>query len=142
MLRLRLCPPWTLFAAFILILAWIVTGCGSSRHLRSVTVSPVSADAQNFAGGKVQFTATGTFSKPPSPVPITQSATWCVGMNTGRCAGNINPGATVSPSGVAQCEPLFAGTVTILAGEGTPMMMNPDTGTQLQVFGSAQLTCP
>src|SRR5437667_3647432 len=47
------------------------TACGSSptsnRVLTSMALTPANADAQNFAGGQVQFVANGTFSKPPSP---------------------------------------------------------------------------
>jgi hypothetical protein len=57
------------------------------------------------------------------------------------CAGNVNPGATVDQNGVAQCNLNFSGTVTILAGKAMPAM-NPDGGSQMTLFGSAQLMCP
>jgi len=117
-------------------------GCGSSRQLQSVTLSPTSADAQDFANGEVSFSATGMFSKPPSPQPLTsKDVTWCVGSSAGFCAGNISPGATVDPNGVAKCAPNFSGVATILAGEATPVM-SPDTGPKMTVFGTAQLKCP
>jgi hypothetical protein len=128
--------PLLLFAAFLM------SGCGSSRQLQSVTLSPASADAQSFAGGQVPFAASGTFSKPPSPVPLTsKDVQWCVGISTGICGGNINLGATVDQTGVAQCNSGFVGTATILAGNGGATM-NPDGGSQLKIFGSATLTCP
>jgi hypothetical protein len=68
--------------------------------------------------------------------------TWCVGSNRGMCVGNINPGATVDQNGLAQCVPGFAGTATVLAGTGSSSKMNPDGGSQLKIFGAAQLTCP
>ena len=116
-----------------------IVGCGSGRQLQSVTLNPELADAQSFPGGQVSFTATGAFSKPPSPVRLTsKDVTWCAGSNS----GNINPGVTVDQNGLAQCVPGFTGTATVLAGAGSSSMMNPDGGSQLKIFGAAQLTCP
>jgi hypothetical protein len=67
---------------------------------------------------------------------------WCVGTSAGACAGNINPGATLDQNGLAQCNPGFVGTATILAGNVGSMPMNPDGGAQLKTFGTAKLTCP
>jgi hypothetical protein len=120
-----------------------IVGCGSSRQLQSVRLSPATADAQSFPNGQVQFTATGTYSSSPSPVQLTsQDVMWCVGSTSGLCVGNVSPGATVNQNGLAQCVPTFAGTVTILAGTGSSVMMIPDTGSQLAVFGAAQMSCP
>lgn len=117
-------------------------GCGSSRQLQSITVSPATADAKDFPNGQVPFAATGLFSKPPSPSPLTsKDVQWCVGSSSGTCAGNIIPGATVDSNGVAQCGGVFTGTAFVLAGtEGS--VMNPDSGQQFKIFGSAQITCP
>ena len=120
-----------------------IVGCGSSRQLQSVTLNPAIADARNFPNGQVSFTATGAFSKPPSPVQLTSTdVTWCAGSTSGMCVGNINPGVTVDRNGLAQCVPGFTGTATILAGAGSSPMTNPDFGSQLKIFGAAQLTCP
>jgi hypothetical protein len=134
----------TRFAGPLALLATLVTsGCGSSRQLQSVALSPASADAQSFPGGQVPFSAKGTFSKPPSPSDLTsKDVVWCAGSSTGTCAGNIYVGAIVDQNGVAQCGLGFTGTATILAGKGSAAPMNPDGGTQLKVFGSAKLTCP
>jgi hypothetical protein len=112
-------------------------GCGDHR-LTSVTVSPASA-VSSTAGGKVQFTATGTYSDSSKPVVLQQQVAWCVGSSSGMCNGNIAAAASVDGRGLAQC--VSAGTVTILAGTGQQPMM-PDVGQQLQVFGTARLTCP
>jgi hypothetical protein len=126
----------------VLLAAILTSGCGSSRQLQSVSLSPATADAQNYSHGQVPFTATGTFSKQPSPSPLTsKDELWCVGLSAGQCAGNVTPGATVDQNGVAQCGPAFLGTTHIVAGTaGTAM--NPDGGQPLKIFGTAQLTCP
>jgi hypothetical protein len=126
-------------------LLWLLTlsGCGGGRQLRSVTLSPPTADAQNFSSGQVPFVATGTFSDPPSPVTLTsKDVLWCIGGSDGSCVGNINPGATVDQTGLVQCNPGFTGIATVLAGTQSSVMMNPDQGSQLKIFGSAKLTCP
>jgi len=126
----------------LLVMSLLSFGCGSGRQLESVTLSPATADAQNFANGQVPFSAAGKFSKPPSPQPLTgNDVTWCVGSSSGDCAGNINPGATIDPNGLAQCVPGFSGTATILAGKAMPVM-TPDVGSRMSIFGAAQLTCP
>jgi len=126
----------------VFLAAILTSGCGSSRQLQSVNLSPTAADAQNYPNGQVSFKATGTFSQPPSPSPLTsQDVVWCVGLSSGQCAGNVNPGATVDTNGVAQCGSGFVGTTYIMAGTaGKPM--NPDGGQPLKIFGAAQLTCP
>ena len=135
--------PGSLLAWFVLLTAAMMSACGSGRHLQSVSLSPASADAQNFPNGQVQFTATGTFSQPPSPAQLTsKDVLWCAGSDNGICVGNANPGATVDQNGLAQCLPMFSGTATILAGKPSSMMGNPDSGPTLTIFGVAQLTCP
>lgn len=125
----------------LLVLALVIS-CSSNRQLQSVSISPASAEAKNFPDGQVPFLATGMFSKPPSPAPLTSSdVTWCVGAG-GVCAGNIITFVTVDQNGVAQCSQGASGTETVLAGTKSSTMMNPDGGVQLKVFGSAQITCP
>jgi hypothetical protein len=121
------------------------SGCGSSRQLQSVALSPAAADAKSFPNGQVNFTATGMYNKPPSPVVLGSSdVLWCVGTASGTCAGNVEVGATVDQNGVTQCTSGFSGTATILGGtlkSGTGPVI-PDGGSQLKIFGAAQLTCP
>ena len=111
----------------IFLAAMFLTACGSNQP---ITVSPTSADAQNFPNGIVQFTATGVMSP-----------TWCIGRSNGSCNGNIASIATIDINGQAQCLAGHSGSVTILAGTGG-RVMNPDGGMQFSHFGSAQLTCP
>jgi len=131
------------FCSLLLLATILSVSCGSSRTLQSVTVLPAAADARNFPSGQVPFQAGGIYSQPPTPVTLTsKEVTWCVGDASGNCVGNINPGATVTADGVAQCAGTFNGTVTILAGHGTIPPAGPDGSYHLKVFGSAQLTCP
>ena len=132
--------------SLVLTLLLTTLACGDARTLQSVNVMPAVANAQNFPNGQVSFTATGTFSKPPSPQQLTsQDVTWCVGVTPGACAGNIAVLATVNPNGVASClTPPSSGpprTWVVMAGKAMPSMM-PDEGSQMTVYGSAQLTCP
>ena len=101
---------------FAMLLVGLGTACGSSstsnRVLTSMVLTPANSDAQNFAGGQVQFVATGTFNKPPSPaaVPVPFVAPY-----SGSWA-SLDPNiATVDQNGLAQCLPGVSGTVTIKA---------------------------
>lgn len=130
----------------LLTLLVVTLACGSSRTLQSVSVTPAVANAQNFPNGQVPFTATGMFSKPPSPQPLTsKDVAWCVGVTPGACAGNIAVLATVDQNGVASClaspPNSLPKTWVVMAGKATPSM-NPDGGSQMTIYGSAQLTCP
>jgi hypothetical protein len=116
--------------------------CGGGRELVGINVSPGSADAQN-SGGQVQFTAMGTFSQSPKSEQLGSSDVgWCMGSNDGTCNGNISSGATVDSNGLAQCQPNFQGTATVLAGKAKSTQVNPDGPYPLRIFGMAQLTCP
>jgi hypothetical protein len=129
--------------SLLVLAALTMSACGSSRKLQSVTITPAAAE------GQAQFTATGTFSSPPSPAKLTsRDVMWCVGPPAnaaspiaGVCEGNVAPFATVDQNGLAQCSPSSQGTVYILAGTGPPPAM-PDQGQQLTVYGQALLTCP
>lgn len=130
----------------LLALLLITLACGSSRTLQSVSVMPAVANAQNFPNGQVPFMATGMFSKPPSPQQLTsKDVTWCVGVAAGACPGNIAVGATVDQNGVASCLANAPGSLpkswVVMAGKTMPSM-NPDGGSQMTIYGSAQLTCP
>jgi hypothetical protein len=138
-----------LVACSLLMIAVASLGCGGRSQLKSISVSPASADAKNFPSGRVQFTATGMFSGSSSAMPLESPAIlWCVGERTsaangmtGVCSGNVAQFASIDQNGLAQCVGPLQGTVYILAGTySTPTV--PDQGQQLTVFGSAQLTCP
>jgi hypothetical protein len=110
--------------------------------LKSVSISPGSADAQNYPFGLVQFTATGYYTTPPFQVtPL--MATW------GACYQNQpTTGVSVSSNGLAQCAAGSVGTFTVwaFAPSGSkgpcPLIVNACGGGGCQVTGTAQLTCP
>lgn len=126
-----------------LLAAFVITtiGCSSmnsmsNRVLQSMVITPASADAQTSPSGQVQFSAMGTFSKAPSPAPVPFVAPYSGGWATSDLSV-----ATIDQTGLAQCLPGAAGTITITAmassnaGQGTQQ-------TSTVVSGSAKLTCP
>ena len=108
--------------------AVILVACGSNSSM--IRVNPAVADAKNFPGGVVPFTATGA-----------SNPSWCIGTMNGVCNGNIASPAVIDATGHAKCIQGQNGTVTVLAGTGVKVG-NPDEGKQLSSFGTAQLTCP
>jgi hypothetical protein len=114
------------------------TATQAPRSIQSITISPTTADAQNFPGGQVQFIATGFYNTQPSTVtPL--SATW------GVCQQNTPTTAvTVSNNGLAQCTSNAVGTYTVFAFD----LPNPSClaltacGGGCTVEGTAQFTCP
>jgi len=138
--------PQLLFCLLVAAAA-ITIACGSSSsHIpQSVAVTPPTADAKEFPGGDVQFTATASYNSMPSPVKNV-SATWTACGS----AGSLEPAnlVTVSSSGVAQCLSGASGTYTVYAFVPDPAFRSACPGSLLcgnscgGVVGSAQLTCP
>jgi hypothetical protein len=149
--------PWYLLFCFSLLLsaAVINLACGNSSPkmtavcggaassssnstgvLQSITVCPATADAQNYSGDQVPFTAFGTYSTPPSPIsPIT--ASW------GACYQNAPTTAvSVTSQGLAECAGGAHGTYTVYASQMTACNAITACGGGCQVTGIAQLTCP
>jgi hypothetical protein len=142
---------FALEACFLFALA----GCGGStvansgRVMQSLMVTPSSADAQNSPGGKVQFTATATFTMPPTTVKSPQ-VLWSIGTSSamappmmGMSMSAMSPSPTIDTNGVAQCNG-FTGIAAVQAAApadpNVPIsQMNGMMGT---VIGMAQLTCP
>jgi hypothetical protein len=132
---------------FLLVGAAALTlACGSSSsHIpQTVTVTPATADAQDFPDGQVQFAATAYYNTMPTPVNKA-AATWSACVTSTSQPMN---GVTISTSGLAECsggtgtymidafvpDPSFHG---VCAGGSTPC-----GGACGGVVGSAQLTCP
>jgi len=137
------------FSCLLLLLAIaIALACGSPATpgnttgvLQSVTISPATADAQNYPLGLVQFTATGYYTTPPIKVtPL--KATW------GACyQGSSTNAVSVTGTGVAVCVGGASGAYTVwaFAPSGTgpcPAFVGPCGTGGCQVTGTAQLTCP
>ena len=134
----------SVFSLVVIAIA-ISLACGGSsqRILKSVSLTPATADA---GGSPIQFTATGIFNQQPSPVePLT--------ANWGACYQNqATTAVTVSENGLAQCAAGASGTYTVWAwsennskncGAAGSVPANPCGGAgECQVTGTAQLTCP
>jgi hypothetical protein len=97
----------TLYFLALVLLAAFALSCGSSSDcaLQSITLSPATADAKDYPGGQVQFTATGNYDADPKTVtPL--SAGW------GSCVDNASTTAiSVSQSGEAQMRKRGRGNV-------------------------------
>ena len=133
--------PSSFFA--LLLIAVITLACGSSapRVTQSLSITPLTADANDFPNGQVPYTATAYYSRQPSPVKGVQ-ATW------GACFQNTpTSNVTVSANGMAQCVAGASGTYTVWAfvltdDRGCPNLVNACGGGGCQVTGTAALTCP
>ena len=133
------------FAVWIVFLglaACITVACGSTpRQIQSVTVSPASADAQNYPDGKVQFVATGQYNTAPMTVTPVQ-AYW--GPSSG-----LNRAVSIDENGVAQCAAGASGTYSVGAWVDLPVTVPIPCAVGLYgepicytVLGTAKLTCP
>jgi hypothetical protein len=129
-------------AALTVSLAFQMLACGSSnsnRVLQSMTITPTTADARDFSNGQVQFTATGNFSKPPSPAQVTFVAPYS-GQWSFADANSANI-ATISSNGLAQCISGASGTATVLATASANSGVGMEN-TSVARTASATLTCP
>ena len=125
--------------AALSLLSLVNSGCGSNRQLRSITVTPATADGQNYPNSQVQFTATGAYNDGSTNSSL--SVRWSI--DNPFAPPPLPTGITLSSSGVGQCSG-FVGTVTIFAtapvDPSTPI--SAMTMSTPNVSGSAQLTCP
>ncbi|MGA2235277.1 MAG: hypothetical protein ABSG23_07370 [Terriglobales bacterium] len=131
------------FLALILAASFALS-CGASSHgqnpLQSITLSPATADAQNYPNGEVQFTATGHYINPSRSVtPL--SAGW------GTCYQDASTSeVSVTSGGVAKCATGAIGTYTVWANDppfpNVGCLAITACGGGCFIAGSAQLTCP
>ncbi|MGH9516274.1 MAG: hypothetical protein ACRD3P_11425 [Terriglobales bacterium] len=126
-----------------LLAAFAITSIGcssmnsmSNRVLKSMVLSPATADAQTSASGQVQYTAMGTFSMAPSPAPVPFVAPY-----SGSWATSDLNVATIDQHGLAVCVAGASGTVTITAIASSNAGMGTQN-TSTAVSGTAKLTCP
>jgi hypothetical protein len=136
--------PVSFIAALSLaVLAAFLLSCGTSdpnyaRVLTSITVTPATADAQNFPEGQVIFTAAGTFNVAPSPGPVSSASPYFgqfVVNNpvTGAIANIVTTGNSTA---TVQCVAGATGTVEI------NMSADANNETTTVIGGYALLTCP
>ena len=131
----------------LVVAAWLTLSCDARSQdqnpLQSVTLSPATADAQDYVNGQVQFIATGYYVNPSRTVtPL--SATW------GVCYQNAATSAiSVTSTGSAQCASGVVGTYSVWASD--PMPLGPGVyncpastacGGGCTVQATAHLTCP
>jgi hypothetical protein len=110
-----------LFLVFILAVG-ALSGCGSSRQLQSLSVSPASTAAQ---GGQAQFTATGQFSSMPISVSPAAVSWWQSSPVTDPPSTMFDIGLTSQPF-TAQCFGFTGMTITITAlAPADPSNVNP-----------------
>lgn len=133
------------FNALLIGFAALLSSCSSNnpnigRVLYSISVTPATADAQNFPNGQVVFTASGSYSVAPSPGPLISTAPY-----NGQfvVANPTNPPATIATvvsmgnsTVTVQCASGESGTAAVVA------TANANNGTNTVITGSAQLTCP
>jgi len=130
---------WHLLSSLFLAgIAIALVSCGTNNKLQSISVTPATANAKDYAVGRVQFTAAGTYTNGSQVKPLT--VLWSPG-----------PPAVVQPAmvvvdnnGVASCGSVPPGTYPVWAGAPADphiavSSMNQSTPT---VSGEAQLTCP
>jgi hypothetical protein len=104
---------------------------------QSVTLCPAVADAQDYPGGQVPFTAIGAYNTSPSPALLPKPVIW------GACQQNQSTtGVTVSSTGVAQCAPGASGTYTVWATGGSILCNVIGPCGACGPTGNAKLTCP
>jgi hypothetical protein len=130
-----------LFCFALLLVAIAMLACGGSNRLQSLSISPATADAQNFPNGQVQFTAMGMLGGSSQASPV--SARWWTNQpwTAPPTAAIIN----LSSTGLAQCFPLApAGTYQIwaVAPADPNLPVSEMTMTTKQLSATAQITCP
>ena len=123
-----------------LLAAALLIDCGSSNELKSLTITPASANAKNSGNGQVQFTAMGSDGGSSQPTRV--NALW---WNVPPWTYPPTPAIfSIDSNGVASCFGIITGTFTLWAAapadQSLPLSkMTHDTR---QVTATAQLTCP
>lgn len=136
--------PSVFFLAVLSIAITLACGSSPTRALKSVSLSPQTADAD---GSPVQFTAMGYFNDQPLTAKL-------VSANWGACyQKQPTTAVSVSTNGLAQCAAGAVGTYTVWAwaesAAGSCGGNNGEVPADLcggvipcQPTGTAQLTCP
>lgn len=122
------------------VLAAISLSCSSSGGLKSVAITPATADAQTAPNGQVQFTAMGTY--PGQSQSVTVNALWWTSQPW-VIAPTPSPGITIDSNGLASCTNL-TGTFNLwaTAPKDQTTSVSKMTKSTPQVTATAQMTCP
>lgn len=139
-------PQFALSLLGLFLVAWFTLSCGASSlvnigpgqmgQLQAITLSPATADAQDYPDGQVPFVATGTYANPTGKV-TPQPALW------GACQQNAaSSEVSVTKGGMAQCASGASGAYTVFAYDITTCNVINQCGGGCTVVGTAQLTCP
>ena len=117
----------------------LLTACGN-QGLKSLTVTPPSADAKSSPNGQVQFTAMGSYAG-SSQATVVKALWW-----------NVQPWTTVptaptfviDSNGMASCLGVISGTFTVWATTPTDqtLPLSKVTVNTKQLSATAQITCP
>jgi len=120
------------------LLSCATSNANDDRVLTSISVTPLTADAQAFPNGQVTYTATGSFSQPPLSAPVTFASPYngyfVVDNPSSQTIATIV--ATGTGTITVQCATGAVGDVQITAAAAV------NNGTSTVVSGNAQLTCP
>jgi len=134
---------FTLSFLALVLAASLASSCGANQgqgQLQSITLSPATADAQDYHDGQVPFIATGYYVNPSHTVKP-QSATWVACQQDGPITTEVS----VTQGGVAQCAIGAAGTYSINAWDTDkiePCAINTCGILSCAIVATAQLTCP
>jgi hypothetical protein len=134
--------PFVFLCSIPLLIAFFMLACGSSSQLQSVSISPATADAKDYANGQVQFTATGTQKDGSQVKPLT--ALWTPAPPWSLTPQQPWPAITLDSTGLASCGSANPGTYTIVATAPVDphFPLSQMTMSTPQVGGAATLTCP
>ena len=126
------------FLALVLAASFALS-CGANQgqgQLRSIAISPATADAQNYPDGQVPFVATGVYIDPSRTVTPQPIAAWAACQQDAPTTD-----VSITTKGVAQCASGATGTYLITASApGTCTCLAPCPSGD--AVGTAQLTCP
>lgn len=114
--------------------------CSSSGGLKSVAITPATADAQTSPNGQVQFTAMGSY--PGQMQSVAVKALWWNSQPWVIVPTPAN-GITIDGNGLATCTNL-TGTFTVwaTAPKDQTVPVSQMTKSTPQVTATAQMTCP
>lgn len=138
-------PALVVHAALLFLFGLAISGCGGSmnmgaRQMQTLTITPASADAMSFPGGKVQFTATATFNMAPMTV-MSPAVLWSIGNPFS--APMSSPAASIDVNGVAVCNGFVGNAIIEATAPAEPEIplggMTPSTPV---VTSTATMICP